>query len=217
MHDFDYDVLEKKRIAHSARNKINGSKSRYVSLPSDHLTAAEKKKMNGECKVYSLDRVISWPEFKGLPRDIQIKYLEHLRDRFGVSSGPVAEMFGLKAPSFTNWLQQHKMSGMFPLQIPRSNWDKFRAWWQGDGEPEVKEEPPVKEKAPKPKPEPTYFAETLQQGQFSMKGTGVEISQTLFGIFRDKKIEIFLKFRGIEDIPVQTPVPEYEPEGEIVE
>lgn len=202
MHDFDYDVLEKKRIARSARNRINGSRSTYVSLPSDHLTAAEKKNLNGECKVYSLDRVIPWHEFKRLPMDIQKKYLEFLRDKFDISSGYVGEMFGIRPSSFTNWLAEHEMKGLFPKNVNRQNGDVFRAWWQGPSEEQpVVEEKPVKKPEPR-KPEMPYFPETLQVGQFTMKGTGTEISQTLFGIFRDKKIEVFLKFRAIEEVPV---------------
>lgn len=201
MHDFDYDVLEKKRIAYSAKNRVNGSRSSYVSLPSDNLTAAEKKKMNGVCEVYKLNRPIPWREFKKLPRDIQIKYFDFLSNEFDVTTGCVAEMFGVKSASLSNWLTEHGMKGIFTRSWNRDKQDRFRTWWQGEPEKPTVEEKPVKKSEPK-KPEMAYFPETLQTGQFSMKGTGTEISQTLFGIFRDKRIEVFLKFRAIEEVPV---------------
>ena len=52
MNDFDFDVLQKKRIARGAYHRKNGSKSKRCTLPSDYLTAAEKRKLNGEVMDY---------------------------------------------------------------------------------------------------------------------------------------------------------------------
>ena len=38
MNDFDYDALQKKRIAAGARHMKRGSRSKRCSLPSDNLT-----------------------------------------------------------------------------------------------------------------------------------------------------------------------------------
>lgn len=212
MHDFDYDVLEKKRTARSARNKVNGSRTKYVSLPSDHLSSAERKKLNGECIVYSLDKVVSWVEFKRLPDDIKRKYLENIRDRFGVSSGYVAEMFGITAPTFSKYLKANGFARFFVWQTSQERVEAFRAWWQGTAEekPVVEEKPAKRE--PK-KPEPMYFAHVLKSGEFSLEGTGLEISQTLFGIFRDKRIRMQIVF---EEAPVVVEEPEGVEETESV-
>lgn len=201
MHDFDYDVLEKKRIARSARNKINGSKTKYVSLPSDSLTAAEKRKLNGVCEVYKMDRVIPWDEFKKLPRDIQIKYLEFLRDRFHISPGFVGRAFGVNGPYFGKWLKEKDLTGILPIQAKNEAIRAFEEWVSGGTkETPVVEEKPAPVEKPKPKkPEMAYFAHVLKKGEFSLEGSGVEISQTLFGIFRDKNIRMHVTF---EEVPV---------------
>lgn len=49
MNDFDYDIVQKKRLVASARKQKCGSKSKKCSLPSDNLTAAQLKAKNGLC------------------------------------------------------------------------------------------------------------------------------------------------------------------------
>ena len=46
MHDFDYDAMQKKRIARGASHMKRGSKSKKCTLPSDYLTAAQKRRLN---------------------------------------------------------------------------------------------------------------------------------------------------------------------------
>ena len=41
MRDFDYEVLQRKRIAQQAKHKKKGSKTCKCSLPSDYLTAKQ--------------------------------------------------------------------------------------------------------------------------------------------------------------------------------
>lgn len=93
MHDFDWDVLQKKRIANNARRMKNGSKSKKCSLPSDHMTAAEWKRRNGPVSTYKLDAPMSWDEFNSMPDDLKVKYIQNLRELYGANDRMLGEMF----------------------------------------------------------------------------------------------------------------------------
>lgn len=93
MHDFDWDVLQKKRIANNARRMKNGSKSKKCSLPSDYMTPAEWKRRNGPVNTYKLDAPMSWGTFKEMPIDLQITYLRNLQELYRANDKMLADMF----------------------------------------------------------------------------------------------------------------------------
>lgn len=96
MNNFDYEVLQKKRIAAGARHRKCGSKSKFCSLPSDNMTAAEWKRRNGKVKTYNLMAPMDWAEFKSMPHDLQQQYLDTLQTRFNVSVNRISQdLFGL--------------------------------------------------------------------------------------------------------------------------
>lgn len=72
MNDFDFENMQKKRIAQGARHRVCGSKSKKCSLPSDLLTAAQKRKLNGPVESYDMGRPMSWDRFTVMPRDLQV-------------------------------------------------------------------------------------------------------------------------------------------------
>lgn len=89
MNDFDFDAMQKKRIAGNARHMKNGSKSRRCSLPSDHMTHAQWKRRNGPVYTVSLNQPMSWDAFKCLTLDLQQAYIDAVQNRFGV---PISRM-----------------------------------------------------------------------------------------------------------------------------
>lgn len=93
MHDFDWDVLQKKRIANNARRMKNGSKSKKCSLPSDHMTPTEWKRRNGPVNTYKLDAPMSWDTFREMPIDLQITYLRNLQELYRANDKMLADMF----------------------------------------------------------------------------------------------------------------------------
>ena len=95
------DIKRKKQACSGYRYKKNGSKSKKCSLPSDNLSKKEIKKMNGECKVYSINKPMAYKEFCAMPVDIQIIYLENLRDKYGASQSDIADMMGCKHTTLT--------------------------------------------------------------------------------------------------------------------
>ena len=93
MNDFDYDVLQKKRIAAGARHMKRGSRSKRCSLPSDNLTPAQLKRRNGPVSTYKLDAPMRWDDFKAMPADLQKKYLTNLVETYGATNEMLGDMF----------------------------------------------------------------------------------------------------------------------------
>ena len=93
MNDFDYDVLQKKRIAAGARHMKRGSRSKRCSLPSDNLTPAQLKRRNGPVSTYKLDAPMRWDDFKAMPVDLQKQYLTNLVETYGATNEMLGDMF----------------------------------------------------------------------------------------------------------------------------
>lgn len=77
MNDFDYDIVQKKRVARGAFAHVNRKRGK-CRLPSDYLTAAQKREMNGEMKTYNITRPMPWGDFKAMPDDIKREYLRNM-------------------------------------------------------------------------------------------------------------------------------------------
>ena len=93
MNDFDYDALQKKRIAAGARHMKRGSRSKRCSLPSDNLTPAQLKRRNGPVSTYKLDAPMMWDDFKAMPVDLQKQYLTNLVEAYGATNEMLGDMF----------------------------------------------------------------------------------------------------------------------------
>lgn len=134
MNDIEFilkeDIKKKKQAGSGYRYKKNGSKSKKCSLPSDNLSKKELNKMNGECKVYNLSEKMNYSNFCAMPFDLQVKYLEMLRDKFGASQTDIAKMMNV-APS-TLASHRYKFLNNKPV-FPSSNrprldkdaWNRF--------------------------------------------------------------------------------------------
>ena len=94
MHDFDYDAMQKKRIAHGASHMKRGSKSKKCTLPSDYLTAAQKRRLNGPVSTYKLDEPMGWESFKAMPEDLQKQYILNLQNTYQANDKMIGKMFG---------------------------------------------------------------------------------------------------------------------------
>lgn len=93
MNDFDYDALQKKRIASGAFHMKRGSRSKRCSLPSDNLTPAQLKRRNGPMSTYKLDAPMRWDDFKSMPVDLQKQYLTNLIETYGTTNEMLGDMF----------------------------------------------------------------------------------------------------------------------------
>ena len=93
MNDFDYDAYQKKRVAASARRHKSGSRSRYIGLPSDHLTQKELRAMSGEVQSYHMNAPVRWSAFLSWPHDLQQEYVSKLQADYGATGEMLAECF----------------------------------------------------------------------------------------------------------------------------
>lgn len=190
MNDFDFDVKEKKKIARSASKRVG--RTRKVTLPSDSLSIAEIKKLEGEVKVYKIGQPITLEELRSYPREMQIKYLEWIRDNLGATTGMLSEMFGISANYSCTALRRMNLIGILPKGNSESNHKKFKKWLKSFNEP-VK-----KEKTEEPKPqrevvEPMFF-DVISSCDMTLKGSAVKVGQMIFKLFHDQNIVVTVKF-----------------------
>lgn len=108
MNDFDWDVLQKKRIARGAAHMKRGSKSKKCSLPSDRMTPAEWKRRNGTVNTYNMNLPMSWEAFKMMPTDLQQSYIDRLQERFGVSLSDIStDLFDCSIGNLRLYAKRH--------------------------------------------------------------------------------------------------------------
>ena len=131
MNDFDYDVMQKKRIARGAFHKVNGSKSKGCRLPHENLTKKEREALNGEIKTVSMMQPIAWELFTNLPKDLQEEYLDTQVRRFGVGLRTIGQdMFGLGNSTLNQYVQRHGLH-VIPApngQTPKAAKESWKRW-----------------------------------------------------------------------------------------
>lgn len=109
MSDFEYDCLQKKRLARQAQYKKNGSKSKKCTLPHEYLTPKQLRERNGSVMTYNLSKPMEWKTFKGMPTELQNEYISKLIDRYGVNMVGLLDMFGVNRSTLMRHMQ---LSGM---------------------------------------------------------------------------------------------------------
>lgn len=84
--------MQKKRIARGAFAHISRKRG-GCTLPSDLLTAKQRKEKNGEVKSYNISRPMPWREFKQMPDDLKREFYRNMQS-FGGSAKWLAEEMG---------------------------------------------------------------------------------------------------------------------------
>ena len=85
---------DRKRTGYGAKHKKRGG-GRYVRTPSDYKTRKEREAMNGEVKVFKEKPFYTWEEFKELPDDIKLKWVNSLMNRYNVGVRTISQrVFG---------------------------------------------------------------------------------------------------------------------------
>ena len=147
MHDFDYDVMQKKRIACGASHMKRGSKSKKCTLLSDYLTAAQKRRLNGPVITYKLDEPMNWESFKAMPEDLQKKYILNLQETYQANNDMLGKMFGVTGASVCKMRHALGVSAMGQSKMTRdevavrdAKWDAFCNGVVGGKPKEMKKE-----------------------------------------------------------------------------
>lgn len=209
---FIEEIKDRKHLVDSNRKKTGWGNRRGHLFEQPELSEKEIRKRHGKVMEYKIDRPISWSEFLGYPVEMQQKWVDAFIDRFGCGSGGMALVFDKKAAT----ISQHMSK--YGIKSTRAACTDFRAtqireWLAYCNTPKVEEAPAVE--APKLEPKksvveiPFIPVKPIESGSFSLCGTAAEISQMLFGIFRDTKLSVKLDFEVVhEEAPVEEKVVE---------
>lgn len=147
MTDFDYENLQKKRTAQGAFHKKGGSKSKRCTMPSDYLTPAQKKKLNGPTHELNLNQPLTWAEYKCIPTDsLKKTYLLNLMNTYKPSAQMLHRMFGCAATTVTAELRRQglpvgKKGIKKPTKEQQAMWEAFCNGVVGGGDNKPVEEP----------------------------------------------------------------------------
>jgi len=165
---FAQTASERKRNSRGAAARKCGSKSKKCSLPSDHLTAAQRKKLDGECKSYELSKPMKWDAFQSLPKDLQSEYIKKLSD-MGASRDDICDMFGCKKAAYASYMKNHHGGEKF---FPRGHLahrdnEEFITWYCNT----VEESPESEAKEPE-KPVETTAVEDLSEPEIESVDLG---------------------------------------------
>lgn len=129
MNDFDYEVKQKKDIARSAAHRVCGSKSSKCDLPSDHLTEAQKRALNGPVESVNLKEPMNWAAFKALPESLQAEYIRYLKAEYQASDAMMGKMFGVSDASVN--IKRNQLGvpssgkGQQPTKAVKAAWAEF--------------------------------------------------------------------------------------------
>ena len=104
-------IMRSEARAHKANGRAVYSRasrggSKYCSLPSDNMTKAQIKKMNGNVVTLQMNKPITWKQFKKYPKDLQKEYLENIVTNYGARNVDVAKMFELEKSHCSKRIQE---------------------------------------------------------------------------------------------------------------
>lgn len=107
---FQQTNKERAILKRSAAHKINGSKSRKCKLGVNYMSKKEIEKQHGPVESWNLNKFYSYQEFKFMPDDIQIEYLNHLIEKYHVGLQSISlYVFGLSATALSTYLSRKEI------------------------------------------------------------------------------------------------------------
>lgn len=173
MNDFDYDSLQKKRIARGVMHKKGGSRSRKCGLPSDYLTKKQLEERNGPVMSYAMNLPMDWETFKSMPTDLQQTYLDSLNSRFTVGSATISkELFGMSTANLRAYCDRQGIRKPEGSRLSAAN----RKLWENWLNPAV---PVTLDPSEEPTPVEEPIAEEVQETP-SENGSEVQETPTSF-------------------------------------
>lgn len=143
MNDFDYDVLQKKRIARNAKYQKKGSRSKGCKLPGDYLTKAQKAKLSETKVSIKLRSPITLEEFMACSTPLKREWLEWVRDEFNAGGATIShDLWGKDRTWLIQYLKRHEptLTDIF-ADHRRQKYDireRWLAWCAGEQAEEKK-------------------------------------------------------------------------------
>lgn len=107
---FNETNRERAILKRSACHKKGGSKSKSCKLGVDKMSNKEIEAMHGPVKSWKMTEFYTWDEFKSMPEDIQVEYLNYLVDTYHVSVGAIeSNLFHLGGGCVYKYLKRNKL------------------------------------------------------------------------------------------------------------
>ena len=100
------DIREKKSIKNSAMKKNRTGKG-PIRFQTDYMTKKEREAMNGECQTWDLKTFYTWSEFRSMPSDIQIAWINRMLTVYNVGLSTIGEHLYDKPNKFHSYLKDH--------------------------------------------------------------------------------------------------------------
>lgn len=139
MNDFDYDVLQRKRLAHQAFHRKNGSRSKKCPMSTDHMTTKQWKERCGEVVTCQLGKPMAWDEFRQMSASLQKEYLLNLIHKYSATAADLAKMFGITPQTVTRFCGNKEIGIEFSRgkRMPKDCREEFEKFLSHYKEPVV--------------------------------------------------------------------------------
>ena len=127
MNDFEFDCLQKKRLAQQAKYRKRGSKSKKCPMSTDHMTKKQWIERCGKIVTIKMDSPVSWASFKELSKQTQEEYLKNLMEKYHINASSLAEMFHITPITVRCHIATQGLAVSFPVGHSMNAEDR-RAW-----------------------------------------------------------------------------------------
>lgn len=102
---FNSTNRERAILRRSAMHKKNGSKSKSCKLEVDRMSQKQIAKKHGPVESWKLTNFYSYVEFKKMPDDIKVKYINYLMDKYEVGISNISkDLFGMSKTTLSDYL-----------------------------------------------------------------------------------------------------------------
>lgn len=127
MNDFEFDCLQKKRLAQQAKYRKRGSNSKKCPMSTDHMTKKQWIERCGKIVTIKMDSPVSWASFKELSKQTQEEYLKNLMEKYQINASSLAEMFHITPITVRRHIATQGLAVSFPVGHSMNAEDR-RAW-----------------------------------------------------------------------------------------
>ena len=127
MNDFEFDCLQKKRLAQQAKYRKRGSKSKKCPMSTDHMTKKQWIERCGKIVTIKMDSPVSWASFKELSKQTQEESLKNLMEKYHINASSLAEMFHITPITVRRHIATQGLAVSFPVGHSMNAEDR-RAW-----------------------------------------------------------------------------------------
>lgn len=130
MTDFEFECMERKRLARQAKYRKRGSKSKKCPMSTDHMTLKQWKERCGAVVTVNIGKPISWDNFKELSKQTQEEYIKDLMNTYGANATSLAAMFNIQPLTVRRYIAARELDVTFQVghsmnSEQREAWERF--------------------------------------------------------------------------------------------